>query len=403
MTETPQRNQTQQGRDVLPSISVVLCCYNSAERLPETLRHLSEQRVPAGLTWEILVIDNASTDDTPQLVQEFSTQHSQLSVRLIHEPQLGAGHARQRGMSEAAHKVILFVDDDNWLASDYLAILAETLRDHQEISGLGGTSSAFCEGPEPPWLARYQGWYALTRTPADRELLREETFLWTAGAAFRRSALDRANALGLPLLVSGRRGNSLEAGEDDELCHLVRLAGGKLYRHSGMHFTHYLPARRLTWDYLGRLFYAAGRVSVKLDAYRLNEEPSPWPRWIVQSCWIQICFACFQTIRYGCGLWADTRGAVSLRTIRKPLPGIFRRRKNCQEVQSRVNDSKAEYVNNLRIAARVRAFEGNDRFLRREVYRGRLAALWAQRRDYENMIARHGGRIAELRRMRPSL
>ncbi len=126
---------------MLPSISVVLCCHNSAERLPETLRHLSEQRVPAGLTWEILVIDNASTDNTPQLVQEFSTQHSQLSVRLITN-QVGTGHARQRGMSEAAHDVILFVDDDNWLASDYVSILAETLREHPEISGLGGTSTA---------------------------------------------------------------------------------------------------------------------------------------------------------------------------------------------------------------------------------------------------------------------
>ncbi len=354
MNETPQPNQTRQpAGDVLPSISVVLCCHNSAERLPETLRHLSEQRVPDGLTWEILVIDNASTDDTPQLVHEFSEHNSQLTVRLVRESRLGQAYARERGVSEAVYDTLLFVDDDNWLASDYLSIVAETLRKHPEIAALGGTSTGCCEGQEPAWLEKYQGWYALTGLPKNRESLTEEEFLWGAGVAFRRSALDRANSLGLTPLLSGRSGKALDAGEDVELCRLVRLAGGRLFRHSGMHFTHYLPARRLTWEYLGRLFYAAGRVSVKLDAYRLNEETLAWPRWMVQSGWIQICFACFQTMRYGFGLWwADAR-----------------------------------------------ALEGNDRVLKREIYRGRLAALWEYRRDYESMIARYGGRIAQLPRM----
>jgi glycosyltransferase involved in cell wall biosynthesis len=343
MTETPQRTQTQQGRDVLPSISVVLCCHNSAERLPETLRHLSEQRIPAGLTWEILVIDNASNDGTPQLVQEFASRHSQLTVRLIHESRLGQGHARQRGMSEAAHDVILFVDDDNWLAADYVAILAETLHEHPEISGLGGTSSACCEGPAPAWLERYQGWYALTGMPADRASLWEEKFLWTAGAAFRRKALDRAHALGLPLLVSGRRGNSLDGGEDEELCHLVRLAGGSLFRHSGMHFKHYLPARRLTWEYLRRLHYASGLVSVKLDVYRNGyTRTSAWPAWLV-------------------GSWSAQMVNVCLRILSHPVT-LFRLKRA--------------------------PLEGNEQVLNLEAYRGRLAALWSHRRSYRKMIAR---------------
>src|SRR5271155_1279672 len=110
----------------LPSISIILCCHNSVARLPETFRHLSEQRIPAGLTWEILVIDNGSTDDTPKLVQEFAASNPRSAVRLAHEPRLGQGYARQRGISEAAHDIILFVDDDNWLGADYLEILAVT-------------------------------------------------------------------------------------------------------------------------------------------------------------------------------------------------------------------------------------------------------------------------------------
>jgi glycosyltransferase involved in cell wall biosynthesis len=332
-----------QSGDLFPTISIVLCCHNSAERLPETLRHLSEQRAPAGLKWEILVIDNASTDETPKLVEEFSNRNSQLAVRLVNEPRLGAGHARQRGISAAEHDVILFVDDDNWLAADYLSILSETLRQHPEISGLGGSSSACCDGPAPAWLERYQGWYALTGVHADRESVKEEKFLWTAGAAFRREAIHRANALGLPLLVSGRRGDTLDGGEDEELCHLVRLAGGKLFRHSGMHFKHYLPARRLTWEYLRRLHYAAGLVSVKLDVYRNGyTRTSRWPTWVVSS-------------------WSAQMANVCLRILSHPVT-LFRSKRS--------------------------PLEGEDTVLNLEAYRGRLAALWSHRHSYRRMIVR---------------
>jgi glycosyltransferase involved in cell wall biosynthesis len=327
----------------LPSISIILCCHNSVARLPATLGHISELRVPAGLVWEILVIDNASTDDTPKLVHEFADRNPRLPVRLVIESRLGAAFARQRGMSEAALEVILFVDDDNWLAEDYLAILAETLRQHPEIAALGGTSSACCEGPEPAWLDRYRGWYALTGVPENRESLTEEKFLWTAGAAFRRAAIDRVNTQGLPMLLSGRRGDALDAGEDVELCHLVQLAGGKLYRHSGMHFQHYLPARRLTWEYLRRLYYAAGLVSVKLDVYRNGyTRRSAWPTWLV-------------------GSWSAQMANVGLKLLRHPL--ILARWKR-------------------------HALEGNDKVLNIERYRGRLDALWAHRRSYRKMIAR---------------
>jgi glycosyltransferase involved in cell wall biosynthesis len=336
----------------LPSISVVLCCHNSANRLPETLEHIALLKIPPGLQWEILVIDNASSDHTPRVVHEFLIEYPHLAVRVVHEPQLGQAYARLRGVSEAVHDTILFVDDDNWLEADYLGILAETLREHPEIAALGGTSSAFCEGLEPPWFSTYQGWYAVTGAPADRNSLTELNFLWTAGAAFRRRALDRAEALGVPLLISGRRGETLEGGEDHEMCYLVRLSGGRLFRHSGMHFRHYLPASRLKWDYLCRLLYASGRVSVKLDAYRFNESASFWPRWILRSTWLQISNVLFQSIRYRFNLWRTGRWGI----------------------------------------------EGDEMVVRWEIYRGRLAALWSCRRDYRSMVRRHTGIITALRR-----
>jgi glycosyltransferase involved in cell wall biosynthesis len=324
----------------LPSISVVLCCHNSSKRLPETLGHLETQEIPTGLEWEILMVDNASSDGTANLIAEFAREHPHLTVGIVNEPQLGASYARRCGITTARCEIVLFVDDDNWLAPNYLRLVAETLQKNPAISALGGMSTAECEGPEPAWMARYQGWYAVNG-PADAQpVIKEETFLWTAGAAYRRETFDRIRSLKLPFLVSGRRGTTLDAGEDNELSELIKLAGGKMYRHTGLHFRHYLPAGRLSWDYLRRLRYAAGCVSVKLDAYRLPQARSIWPRRILRCWWAQFANVCLQVIRYQFMVW--------------------------QPFQS--------------------AMQRDDRLLRLDTYRGRLAALWSYRQEYGEMV-----------------
>lgn len=283
------------------------------------------------------MVDNASTDETSDIVSEFSTGHPNISVRVVKEQKLGTGYARQRGMKEALHDLILFVDDDNWLDPDYLSVVAETMRRNPGIAALGGMSSAHCEGPEPHWLTKYQEWYAVTGPPSEAARLMSVDFLWTAGSTFRREAVERVRSLKLPFLVAGRRGTSLDAGEDEELCHLIRLSGGQLFRHPGLHFRHYLPSRRLTWDYLRRLNYAGGMVSVELDAYRFNNTRSIWPSSILQLWSAQVINVCFQILRY-------------------------------------------------RIALTAGAEEGSRTSLRLAAYRGRLRALWRGRREYKNLM-----------------
>lgn len=328
----------------LPSISVVVCCHNSAARLPETLRHLGEQQVSQDFIWEIVIIDNASTDETTGVVNEFSIRHPALAVRLVNEPRLGTGYARQRGIAQARYGIILFVDDDNWLAPDYLSVVADIMHHHPEIAALGGMSTAQCELPEPSWLRKYRGWYAITGAASGGpEPLRDEGFLWTAGTAFRRAILEHLQR-SAQLLISGRRGESLDAGEDEELSHLIRMHGGRLCRHSGLHFRHYLPAKRLTWNYLRRLHYGGGLVSVKLDLYRFRSSRSRWPKWTLHSWMAQFCNVCIQVLRY------------------RFLVGHVGK------------DQK----------------EGNDHILRLDLYRGRLHALWSERRTYLQTFAREG-------------
>ena len=92
-----------------PLLSVIVCTFNRANLLPFSLRALSEQTLDQS-AYEILIIDNNSTDHTRQVGLEFIHQHP--NVRYFLEPQQGLSHARNRGCQEARGQYVAYVDDD---------------------------------------------------------------------------------------------------------------------------------------------------------------------------------------------------------------------------------------------------------------------------------------------------
>ena len=90
----------------------MICSHKGAPRLSATLGHLAVQGAPAGLGWEVLVIDNASTNDTAAVARGAWPSAAPAPLRIVVEPRLGLGHARARGLTEARYEVVSFVDDD---------------------------------------------------------------------------------------------------------------------------------------------------------------------------------------------------------------------------------------------------------------------------------------------------
>ncbi|RYE89380.1 MAG: glycosyltransferase family 2 protein, partial [Cytophagaceae bacterium] len=129
-----------------PGITVLICTYNGAAVLPPTLEHLAAQQVPPGLNWEVLLVSNASTDDTlamaPRLWAELG---SPAPLRVLNEPRPGKHFALPLGFAEAYYPYICIVDDDNWLAPDYLGTALEIMEANPEIGALGGVPEAVCE------------------------------------------------------------------------------------------------------------------------------------------------------------------------------------------------------------------------------------------------------------------
>ena len=95
-------------------VSIMICCHNGAARLPETLAHLSRQKVDPGIPWEVLIVDNASTDDTAPRARQLWPESAPAPLRIIPEPQQGKPYACLRGLNEARYEFLGIIDDDNW-------------------------------------------------------------------------------------------------------------------------------------------------------------------------------------------------------------------------------------------------------------------------------------------------
>jgi glycosyltransferase involved in cell wall biosynthesis len=118
-------------------ISAVICTYNRAERLRETLDGLGRMSVPPEVKWELIVVDNNSTDNTRSVVEEF-VQTSGLSVDYLFEPRQGKSHALNLAIKKSKGDIVAFLDDDVIPAEDWLANVWKEFSTDGELGVLSG-------------------------------------------------------------------------------------------------------------------------------------------------------------------------------------------------------------------------------------------------------------------------
>jgi glycosyltransferase involved in cell wall biosynthesis len=261
---------------MMHGVTVVLCCYNSSARLPATLRYLRRQEVTQDIPWEIIVVDNASTDDTSKVALRSWPSDAPTTLRVVYEPRLGLSHARHRGLSEAKYEIISFVDDDNWVRPNWVQFVSEIMSGRPDVGACGGSNEAVCEVTPPRWFELHKKDYAVGAQGDEAgDVSSTRGYLWGAGLTIRKSAWQQLINDGFRPLLVGRQGAAPSAGEDHELCFALRLAGWGLWYEPRLQLHHFLPARRLEWRHLKSLHRGFGASSVYFDLYRAALKGNP--------------------------------------------------------------------------------------------------------------------------------
>jgi glycosyltransferase involved in cell wall biosynthesis len=132
-----------------PLISVVICTHNRAEWLGGAIQSALDQHLPSG-GFEVVVVDNASSDRTRETVEPFLENGR---VRYVHEGRLGLCNARNTVWQSARGQYIAFLDDDAVACPGWLAAVAEAFSTTPAPGVVGGRVDPIWEGPRPPWLS----------------------------------------------------------------------------------------------------------------------------------------------------------------------------------------------------------------------------------------------------------
>ncbi len=251
-------------------VSILVCTHNGAKRLPKTLAHLYAQRVPADIRWEVILVDNASTDDTATVARAcWPPENAPAPLYVVSELRLGLLHARNRAVQEARYEILSFVDDDNWAHPGFVARVGEVFAGHPEVAVCGGPSEGAFEVSPPDWFSQYAYAYAVgPQAPVTGYVSLERGFLWGAGISVRRAAWQALLDNGISFLNTGRAGKRLSSGEDMELCLALLLAGWKLWYDESIRIQHYMTAPRLSWQYLRKMYRGFGASEVSQAFYR---------------------------------------------------------------------------------------------------------------------------------------
>lgn len=245
----------------MEGISILICCYNGVQRLPETIRHLGLQEVSEDIKWEIILVDNNSTDGTSEVARNLFLEYaSNLDWTIIKEPRAGKTYAIDRGVSDSKYDTILICDDDNWLSSNYIQLAYEYMSSNSRIGILGGSGIAVCEVAPPEWFDNFPGIYAVGRPYSQNgPIRRNEGILYGAGMVYRKSAYLQIKRSGYEFMLTDRKGSALSSGGDSEFCFLLKLLGYELWFVDKLVYKHYIPSGRLSWGYVKKMSRGYGK------------------------------------------------------------------------------------------------------------------------------------------------
>ncbi len=251
-------------------VSVIVCCYNSVSRIKQTLEYLSKQIVAPHIPWEVIVVDNNSSDGTAKYAKEvWQELDCNVPFFTTFEPQAGLSFARKKGISSAQYEYLLFCDDDNWLNEDYIQIIFDIFQREINVSAIGGVGEPICEVVPPKWFNKLEGsYYACGALYNYNGIIKEKTgVVYGAGMGIKKSIFEKLVKSGFRFTLTGRKGNKQLMGEEMEMGLMFKILGYDIWYDNRLRFKHFITKKRFEWSYFQSLRNNFGKAMYLLLPY----------------------------------------------------------------------------------------------------------------------------------------
>ncbi len=242
-------------------LSVVICTYNRADLLEGALHSVCMQAVDPAL-YEVIIVDNNSSDNTKEVVTRYAGQYS--NVRYVLETNVGLSHARNRGWREAISDYVAYTDDDCVVPPHWVAVALEIVRTRRP-DVFGGPYRAYYTTKKPKW---YKDKYGSGEHGDRAQILPEGSFLAGCNMFVSSAVLRSLNGFDTRFGMTGYR---IGYGEDTDIQIRAMQLGttkGILYD-PRLKLLHHVRSDQMKLSWLARAAIAKGRFK-----YWLSAEPT---------------------------------------------------------------------------------------------------------------------------------
>ena len=289
-------------------LSVVICTYNRDKFLYDALRHVAVNDFPIG-EYEIVLVNNNSTDTTESECQRFAADFPQVQFRYFVETKQGLSHARNRGIDESRGDVLVFLDDDSFVKPEYLSNLKKQLEKHPEAMAFGGKISPLFEtGETPKWLCKWTySWVSAIDKGENVVPFEGNSYPIGANMGFRKECLEQCGNFNTEL---GRNKKNLMTGEEKDLFTRLKEKNMPILYFPDIQVEHVIPPQRTTRDYIVRMGQGVG-MSERLRCLKFGKK-ALWKRYFSEC------------IKWGASLVLWVRYAIAFRPVVGNMLVLFR-------------------------------------------------------------------------------
>ncbi|MCQ2607599.1 MAG: glycosyltransferase [Bacteroidales bacterium] len=238
-------------------ISLIVCTYNRDAYVYKTLEHIAQNDFPYE-QYEIILIDNNSTDNTAAECSRFHCNYPLVNYLYVKETQQGLSYARNRGYVESKGDCVVFLDDDAFVETNYLKNLSEYLQHYPEMQAFGGRIYPLYEtGREPEWMSPRLVPLVSAIDKGDVVVPFEgKSYPIGANMGFRRECLDK---VGLFNTALGRSKKNLMGGEEKDIFNRIKQASLSVLYLPNVQVHHVIPEFRTTIEFVKKMGEGIGQ------------------------------------------------------------------------------------------------------------------------------------------------